>query len=134
MASTGYFIWVSNDPEFGPIYRWTCDSCDDTDIQAGEGATIQAGNEHLGRRHRPDAQYNTAVEGWDQPPPADFPPPVLKTEGASASPSYWVSGVSGGVSTEFTWRCDLDWGWGVADSEDGVQRKIDKHVHRYHRD
>lgn len=136
MASTGYAPWVI-DSALGYIYRWTCTICEATGIQGGELATIQAGNAHLRAEHESIAEYNTGLEGWDQPPP-DWPPEPTVTRGVDAHPSYWVSRVDEGSSTangavEYTWRCDLDWAWGVAETENRIQRLMDKHVHHYHK-
>jgi hypothetical protein len=122
------------DPQSGQtVYQWTCDGCDDTDIMLGEAGVIQAGNRHLSRRHLPTAAYNTGVDGWWLPPP-DWPPPPVATEGVTAQPWYEVAAVEDGVPVAFLWRCNLDWGWGVADSEDGALRRIEKHVRHYHRE
>lgn len=116
----------------GPVYMWTCDGCDTAGIQLGELAVIQAGNQHLSRRHLPTAEFNKVVDGWWLAPP-DWPPPPVITEGLTAQPWYEVAAQDAGVATAFMWRCDLDWGWGIADSEDGALRRIEKHVRHYHR-
>lgn len=130
MAVTSCYTWALDDPTYGTIWRWVCDVCDSTGLQPDDALAVRAGNEHLFRRHDSTGIPDMGVASWNIPPPPFPPEPERFT--ATASPSLYMSGSDGVVITEWTWRCDLDYGWGVADSEEGVLRKSAKHVKYYH--
>lgn len=117
----------------GTVYMWVCDGCEGSNIQLGELAVVQAGNAHLGKRHARTASYNTGLEEWNGDPPP-WPPEPDVTFGVTAQPWYEVASVDElGVPDSFLWRCNLDWAWGLAYTEEGAQRATDKHVRHYHR-